>query len=72
MGRRIRGIRPHRSRPPLKVKGEVNCPRCNVTIDTVFEVDGTPILVVKCPNCETVFNREMGEILVDKGKVPTK
>jgi hypothetical protein len=68
--RKLTGSRPSRH-IPVRVTGEVNCLRCNVTIDTVLESDGLPVRVIQCPNCETVFNRETGEILVDKGKVET-
>ena len=67
-GYKITGSRPSR-RSPVRIKGEVNCIQCSVTIDTVVESDGLPVRVIQCPNCETVFNRETGEILVDKGKV---
>jgi hypothetical protein len=47
-----RGIDPHRMhRQPMI---EVNCPACNVTIDTV----AAPVL--RCPNCLIVFDRETG------------
>lgn len=71
IGRKITEVYPSRH-APVRVTGEVNCICCNVTIDTVLESDGLPVnVIIRCPNCETVFNRETGEILVDKGKVKT-
>jgi hypothetical protein len=46
----------HRARRP---KIEVNCPGCNVTIDT------EAAMWITCPNpkCAVTFNRHTGEIL---------
>jgi hypothetical protein len=66
-GLRCTGITPNRRPAVTSKKIEVNCVKCNVTIDTVGEVDGEPVRVIGCPSCKTIFNRLTGEILGDNG-----
>ena len=64
---RCTGITPTRQPASTRKTVEVNCPKCNVTIDTVGEVDGEPVRVIGCPHCKTVFNRLTGELLGNNG-----
>ncbi len=66
---RFTGITPRRpSTPRQRRTVEVNCPKCNVTIDHSEYVDEDPVPVLGCPNCNTVFNITTREVLAEDGK----
>lgn len=61
------GSRPERSFPEIKT-AFVPCINCEKQIETAIENDGLPVVVISCPYCGAVFNRETKKILVVRGQ----